>query len=93
MFTDRFLPIFAEEYEVETTGRRAAQTMKFIQHTIPQISVMAAQALVPGRSNPLGTTTEFRSRTFEEYGAPCGSSKGDAHCCSVRYRRGGIPVY
>eukprot|EP00963_Diacronema_lutheri_P004999 scaffold365_cov361-Pavlova_lutheri.AAC.3 len=34
--------------------------------------VEAAQALVPGRSNPLGTTTEFRSSTFEEYGAPVG---------------------
>eukprot|EP00963_Diacronema_lutheri_P008108 scaffold697_cov287-Pavlova_lutheri.AAC.1 len=35
-------------------------------------NVEAAQALVPGRSNPLGTTTEFRSSTFEEYGAPVG---------------------
>ena len=28
----------------------------------------SAQVLVPGRSNPEGTTTEFRSRTFEENG-------------------------
>eukprot|EP00963_Diacronema_lutheri_P010020 scaffold946_cov359-Pavlova_lutheri.AAC.2 len=32
--------------------------------------VEAAPALVRGRSNPLGTTTEFRSSTFEEYGRP-----------------------
>jgi len=55
--------------------------------------VEAAQALVPRRSNPLGTTTEFWSSAFEEYAAPSGSSKGDAHSCSVRYRRGPIPVY
>eukprot|EP00963_Diacronema_lutheri_P013224 scaffold2466_cov333-Pavlova_lutheri.AAC.1 len=36
------------------------------------VTVEAAPAVVPRRSNPLGTTTEFRSSTFEEYGAPDG---------------------
>lgn len=59
----------------------------------PNSLIEAAPALVPGRSNPVETRTEFRPITFEEYGAPLGSSNGEVHSCSVRYRRVPIPVY
>eukprot|EP00963_Diacronema_lutheri_P013295 scaffold2630_cov350-Pavlova_lutheri.AAC.1 len=75
-----------------TTAEERRYPLRERRQPQPYWTANAAPALVPGRSNPLGTTTAFRSSTFEEYGAPLGSSHGDAHSCSVRYRRGGIPV-